>query len=207
MRRPPASTASSSSTCRPRRMTSSACRRCAAGSISSASPRRPPTTSACRPCSQYRRASSIMSPSPASPARKPAPMPTCRARGRAHQARTPICPSPSASASRTPRTGRRRSPRVADGAVVGSALVDRRSSPDRTVDRRRTQAARQGARSTPVHPALCRGAAQRTGMQTCKDTSPHELAHQFRPSEDPGLVAASRARRTTSGTNARTAGR
>ncbi len=48
--RPPASTASSSSTCRPRPTTSCACRPSSAASISSASPRRPRTPSACRPC-------------------------------------------------------------------------------------------------------------------------------------------------------------
>ena len=97
MRKQPASTASSSSTCRPRPTRSSACRPSPAASTSSASPRRPRTPSGCRQFSPIRRASFTTSRLPASPA-PPHPtwrpfMPTSPA-----SSRRPGCPSPWASA-------------------------------------------------------------------------------------------------------------
>ena len=97
----------------------------------------------------------------------------------------PICRSRSASASRTPRAPRR-SPRAADGVVVGSALVEARAH---FAARRQGggRAGRRGRRLVASWPRA-RGVAGARGREAM---SCHELDFERRSAENP-LAAAAR---------------
>ena len=114
--------ADQSSTCRPRRTPSSACRRRPRGPTSSGWRRRRPTRAGCRGCSRTPRASSTTCRSPASPARPRRTPPRSGRRWRGSRRRR-RCRFASASGSGRPTA--REIAAVADGAVVGSAIVER----------------------------------------------------------------------------------
>ena len=154
----------------------------AAASTSSAWSRRPPTTRACRIVLDgssgfvyYVSVTGITGTRSA----------TARASGRgdpAHPPAPPTCRSRSASASARPQQAAAAA-RVADAAVVGSALVDTLAGePRRARPRRgRTRCAACSTRCARW-PTAC---ARRAEV-------PHELAHRIRPPEDPHAVRRAR---------------
>ena len=130
---------------------------------SSASPRRRPTTSACPPCSRTRRASSITSRSPASPARQRRISRKVAAAVERIKRHTPL----PVVVGFGVKTGAHAAPiaKGADGVVVGSALVDavqglaRRGRQGDLADGRGRHHIGEGSRATGVRSVVKQKAA------------------------------------------------
>ena len=105
-----------------RRRRAARARRPRRASTSCASPRRPPTTRGCRPCSMAPAAFSITSRLPASPAPRASPRTMCARRSRGSRRATDL-PCAVGFGIKTPEQAAAIA-RFADGAVVGSAIVD-----------------------------------------------------------------------------------